>query len=73
VSIGRIHFDAPPDAVAVTAVLLSPQTWHNFKLQRVQPLVAAGEAVEEYNNQQELGVKGGITTSHGRQGFVLGQ
>ena len=59
--------------MAVTTVLLSLQTWHNFKLQWVQPLVAAGGAVEQYDNQQELGVRGGITTSHGRQGPALGQ
>ena len=43
-------------------MLLSPQTWHNFKHQQIQPLLAAGGAVEEYDNQQELGVRGGIVT-----------
>ena len=47
-------------AAAVTTVPLSPQTWHDFKLQQVQPLVAVGGAVEEYDNQQELGVRGEI-------------
>jgi hypothetical protein len=47
---------------AVTTVPLSPQTWHDFKLQQVQPLVAAGRAMKEYDNQQELGVRGGIAT-----------
>ncbi len=56
-----------------TTVLLSPQTWHDFKLHWVQPLVAAGGAVEEYDNQKELGVRGGIATSRCRQGPVLGQ
>jgi hypothetical protein len=34
--------------------------------------MAAGGAVEKYDNQQELGVRGRIVTSHGRQGPVLG-
>ena len=30
-SVGGIHFDAPSDAAAITTVLLSLQTWHDFK------------------------------------------
>ena len=62
----------PSNVAAVATVLLSLQTWHTFKLQPVQPLVAVGGAVEEYNNQQELGLEVGLRQAAAAQRRVVG-